>query len=95
MADQQRGGGRGEGGRSGGADRSEADRLRESRGTIGRGMTSPDSTEVPLSAETGEPDERTYSKGRGGQERYRSDAGEQDSRSAGDRDRDRDRDRNR
>ncbi len=25
---------------------------------FGRGMTSPDSTQVPLSAETGEPDER-------------------------------------
>lgn len=25
---------------------------------LGRGMTSPDSTQVPLSAETGEPDER-------------------------------------
>ena len=27
-------------------------------GPLGRGMTSPDSTQVPLSAETGEPDER-------------------------------------
>lgn len=25
---------------------------------VGKGMTSPDSTQVPLSAETGEPDER-------------------------------------
>jgi hypothetical protein len=31
---------------------------RELGETIGRGMTSPDSTEIPLSAETGEPDER-------------------------------------
>jgi hypothetical protein len=28
---------------------------------VGKGMTSPDSTQVPLSAETGEPDERAIS----------------------------------
>jgi hypothetical protein len=38
--------------------RREAWERRELGETIGRGMTSPDSTEVPLSAETGEPDER-------------------------------------
>jgi hypothetical protein len=38
--------------------RREARERRELGETIGRGMTSPDSTEIPLSAETGEPDER-------------------------------------
>jgi hypothetical protein len=38
--------------------RREARERRELGETIGRGMTTPDSTEVPLSAETGEPDER-------------------------------------
>lgn len=33
---------------------------------FGRGMTSPDSTQVPLSAETGEPDEEAI-RGRAGQ----------------------------
>ena len=44
-----------------------AQQARESGVTIGRGMTSPDSTEVPLSAETGEPDERALGdRGAGG-----------------------------
>ena len=38
--------------------RRQARERRELGETIGRGMTSPDSTEIPLSAETGEPDER-------------------------------------
>jgi hypothetical protein len=38
--------------------RRKARERRELGETIGRGMTSPDSTEIPLSAETGEPDER-------------------------------------
>jgi hypothetical protein len=38
--------------------RREARERRELGETIGRGMTSPDSTEIPLTAETGEPDER-------------------------------------
>lgn len=37
--------------------RGEARRARAS-GTIGQGMSSADSTEAPLSAETGEPDDR-------------------------------------
>ena len=46
--------------------RREAQRARDA-GTIGRGMTSADSTEAPLSAETGEPDDRALGdRGSGG-----------------------------
>ncbi len=38
--------------------RREARRAREGGASVGRGMTSADSTEAPLSADTGEPDDR-------------------------------------
>ncbi len=38
---------------------------------VGKGMTSPDSTQVPLSAETGEPDERAIRGDEGEQGRGR------------------------
>jgi hypothetical protein len=37
-------------------DVSHKDKSREGKRVIGKGMTSPDSTEVPLRADTGEPD---------------------------------------
>ena len=37
-------------------DVSKKDSLREGKRVIGKGMTSPDSTQVPLRADTGEPD---------------------------------------
>ncbi len=46
--------------------REEARRAFEGGASVGRGMTSADSTEAPLSAESGEPDERALGGDGGG-----------------------------
>ena len=65
MADQERDKGRDAASPGANDNMSAARRARQAGQTIGRGMTSPDSTEAVLSAETGEPDERA--RGDGGQ----------------------------
>jgi hypothetical protein len=45
---------------------------------VGKGMTSPDSTQVPLSAETGEPDERAIRGDRQEQRRDRQEGASPD-----------------
>ncbi len=53
--------------------RREAQRARDGGASVGRGMTSADSTEAPLSAETGEPDDRALGDGDAGGGRGRAD----------------------
>jgi hypothetical protein len=76
--------------------RSDADAMERARkdladgNYVGKGMTSPDSTQVPLSAETGEPDERAIRGDRnaqGGQSRDRQEgaSGDQSGREGNDR----------
>ena len=45
--------------------------LEKEHGTIGEGMDSPDSTEIPLDAQTGRPDERTTDESAARRERER------------------------
>lgn len=48
------------------SDRERLQELERKRGTVGEGMDSPDSTEVPLDASTGRPDRRTEKDQRSG-----------------------------